>query len=366
MSSLAKTIITTPIILGLFLLFTYETLAQRSSDPISNFNEFCEVFHQNYASFQEKNINWSGVCAEYSKRVSKQTTDEELFEIFSAMLKPLNDAHVSLKSKELDNAFSASRESTIMKELKDIQGKNRKPTFNQMIQSTLESYKFGPIKTLGPKFRDEQLFAYSHNETTGYLRFYRSFSTLAIMKGSSLQKQLSMIFENFYDKEAVIIDVRFNIGGDDKFSQTVMGMLVDQPTIGFYKQTRSNGEFGKMIPKMIEPGTSKAYKGKIILLTNDRTVSAADVLALMCSTHPRAIIIGERSNGSYSDLYHKKLPNGWKVTLSNQRYLSSDQKNYEGVGTPVNILTKNTREGIDQKRDDVLISAMEHLSTKTE
>ena len=70
------------------------------------------------------------------------------------------------------------------------------------------------------------------------------------------------------------------------------------------------------------------------------------------------------SNGSYSDLYEKKLPNGWKVTLSNQRYLSANKINFEGLGTPVDIEVKNTLKDIEQYKDSVLLRALEFLNLK--
>jgi carboxyl-terminal processing protease len=55
------------------------------------------------------------------------------------------------------------------------------------------------------------------------------------------------------------------------------------------------------------------FAKQVVLITNDRTVSAADVFALMMSELPNVTIIGEPTNGSYSDIYSKKLPNGWRI-----------------------------------------------------
>ena len=182
------------------------------------------------------------------------------------------------------------------------------------------------------------------------------------MNGPSLNKQLEKIFDNFKDLNAVIVDIRFNIGGDDEFSKKIAGRFLSKPMVGFYKQTRENRVFGKLDTIMIKPNGKEAFLNKVVLLTNDRTVSAADVLALMMSQLSNVTIIGEPSNGSYSDLYEKKLPNGWKVTLSNQRYLSVDKVNYEGKGTPVDILAKNTILDIEENKDSVLLRALTFLN----
>ena len=352
----------------LMSIFSFSCMAQEKGntsvkkEPLKNINALCELFKLNYASFEEKKINWKSICQESQKRVSSNTSDKELFEIMTEMLKPLNDGHVTLKAKEINSSFSASRESRIMTELKTIPKTKRKELFKKTINNTLKQNGFEPITEIGPKFRGEKLFEYTRNKKIGYLRFYRSFSKLLVMNGPSLNKQLEKIFDNFKDLNAVIVDIRFNIGGDDEFSKKIAGKFLSKPMAGFYKQTRKNGVFGKLDTLMIKPNGKEAFLNKVVLLTNDRTVSAADVLALMMSQLSNVTIIGEPSNGSYSDLYEKKLPNGWKVTLSNQRYLSVDKVNYEGKGTPVDILAENSMLDIEENKDSVLIRALTFLN----
>lgn len=333
-----------------------------ANEPLKNIDALCELFEVNYASFDEKNINWQSVCQKSQKRVSSNTSDKELFEIMTEILKPLNDGHVTLKAKEINSSFSASRESRIMTELKTIPKTKRKELFKKSINNTLKQNGFKTITELGPKFRGEKLFEYTSNETVGYLRYYRSFSKFVGITGPSLDSQLDKIFNSFKDLDAIIIDIRFNIGGDDKFSKKVAGRFLNKPIIGFYKQTRKNGEFGELDTVMLKPNGKEPFLNKVVLLTNDRTVSAGDVLALMMSQVSNVTIIGEPSNGSYSDLYEKKLPNGWMVSLSNQRYLSADKVNYEGLGTPVDILAKNTILDIENNSDSVLLRALEFLN----
>ncbi len=349
-------------------VFSFSCKAQENENtsvknqPLENIISLCELFKMNYASFEEKNINWDSICQESKKRVSSNTSDKELFQIMSEMLKPLNDAHVSLKAKDINTSFSATRESRIMAEFQNIPKTKRKELFKKSINNTLKQNGFELLTEIGPKFRGEKLFEYTHNEKIGYLRFYRSFSKLLVMNGFSLNNQLKKIFNSFKNLDAVIIDVRFNIGGDDEFSKKIAGRFINKPIVGFYKQTMKNGEFGKLDTIMLEPNGKNAFLNKVVLLTNDRTVSAADVLALMMSQLSNVTIIGEPSNGSYSDLYEKKLPNGWKVTLSNQRYFSADKMNYEGLGTPVDILAKNTIIDIEKNSDSVLLEALKFLS----
>ena len=254
-----------------------------SNKPLKNFDALCDLFDKNYASFEEKNIDWPSRCEQFRQRVSSNTSDAELFQIMAEMLKPLNDAHVSLKAKKLDSTFTATKESRIINELQSIPPKKRKPEVKKMTALTLTRNGFAPLKETGPKFRGEKLFSYTQSKRVGYLRFYRSFSTLPIMNGLSLNNQLKKIFDSFKDLDAVIVDIRFNIGGDDRFSQNIAGRFVDKPTVGFYKETRTDGKFGTLKTKMINPKGQHPFLKPTVLLTNERSFSAADVLALMMS-----------------------------------------------------------------------------------
>ncbi len=346
------------VLIGVVLLASGSLKAQ--SEALKTFDAFWELFNEQYASFEEKGIDWDAKQV-FRNRITANTSDEELFDILAEMIKPLNDAHTTLKADEINKRMSASRPSRIMQELSSLPGKDRRPLFSKMTEQTLIRSGFDSIRELGPTFRGEKLFSYSRSENIGYLRFFRSFSTPTKMVGVSLDSQLDQIFEYFSEINALIIDVRFNIGGDDAFSKRIVSRLIEDEMVGFKKQTRKNGSFGKLKDITVEPCDGEPFLSPVVLLTNDKTVSAADVLALMMDQLPQVTIIGERSNGSYSDLYAKRLPNGWKVTLSNQRYYSTDMKNYEGTGTPVDLEIKNTIEDVENENDSVLLGALDAI-----
>ena len=346
---------------GMMLLVCPSTA--QSGEQKKTFEYLWKLFDERYASFEEKGIDWGQVYDQYSSKVTDKISDEELFIVFTQMLQPLGDAHINLIAKSIDTAFSADRPSRIMDELSSIEGR-KKPHLIKMMDETLNKHGFGGMQKLGPVFRNDTLFSYARTEKIGYLRFFRSFRKLSNMvgPGSTLDDELDEIFTYFNGVKSIIIDVRFNVGGDDGFSQKVAGRFVEEKIVGFKKQTRANKEFGALKEKFIEPTEAEPFFGPVVLLTNDQTFSAADVLALMMASLPNVTLIGEPSNGSYSDLWGRKLPNGWRVTLSNQRYYSVDMQNYEGVGTPVDLEVKNMLKDIETGNDSVLEEAINFLN----
>ena len=349
---------------SVFILSILGGAAQTSDsylDRLEAFKEFCMIFRENYAFSKEKNVNWDTIFNDNKGRITDNTTDEELFKMMAELVKPLNDAHVKLYAPEMEAIFSASRSSRIKEELSSIPKTQLKARFKQMTETTLEEQGFEPIQEMGPKFRGERLFSYTKNGRIGYLRFFRSFSTLFKMNGLSLTHQLNKIFWHFRKVDTLIIDIRFNIGGDDAFSEKVVRYLIDNTILGYSKQTKAKGVFGELKKTYVTPKGNAGTPKSIVLLTNDRTVSAADVFTMMLRDISKVTIIGEPSNGSFSDIYTEKLPNGWKIGLSNQRYFSSEGINYEGVGVPVDIKVENKLTDIENNSDRVLLKALQHI-----
>lgn len=351
--------------LSLLFLIVCTGSAQKTdrNDPVKNFDYLWQLFDQHYASFPEKQIDWDAVYREYRPKISVTTSKIELFRIISDMLRPLHDGHVNLIARDLDTAFTAARPSRIMETLRPVPARERRKLFNAAIEQTLQEHDFPDLKEIGPEYEGRPLFTFGNNGRFAYLRFTRSFKDHRFLSFTSLNSLLNQIFATFSDLDnGLILDIRFNIGGDDSFSKKVAGRFVTEKKLTYYKQTRKDGTFGKLQSHYLSPKGKPNFTGPVVLLTNDKTLSAADVLALMMSQLPQVTLMGEPSNGSYSDLMAEKLPNGWTVTLSNQRYLSLEKKNYEGKGTPVDVRVENSLEAIREGEDEVLTRAIQLLT----
>ncbi len=81
----------------------------------------------------------------------------------------------------------------------------------------------------------------------------------------------------------------------------------------------------------------ETYARPVRLLTSRRTGSAAEILTLALSALPQVTRIGEPTLGILSDNLYKRLPNGWEVGLSNERYEAPGGELYEGRGIPPHV-----------------------------
>ena len=82
----------------LFSLATSSPAQEPQSDPEELFETAWKLYDLNYGVFVPKNVDWTLLYGVYRPKVTAQTTEDELFEIIGAMLKQLNDNHVSIRS----------------------------------------------------------------------------------------------------------------------------------------------------------------------------------------------------------------------------------------------------------------------------
>lgn len=338
------------------------------SRPEQTFEAFWRFFDEHYAFFAEKNVDWALAYERNRPLVNAATTDAQLYDVLTGMVKPFGDKHISLATPD-GAVFDAGRPSRILGE---FGGKGEPGAFARMVDGTLAAHGFGPLRQAGPVADGRPLFSYSTNERIGYLRFTRawgrSLGGVGLPVTPGLASALETVFREFADKDGLIIDVRFNQGGFDEIPFAVAGRVAQARVLGLYRQSRNgprHGDFGPLVPSYIEPAKGTRFVKPVVLLTNDQTVSAADVFALAMTQLPNVTLVGENSNGSFSDRYPylrpKVLPNGWKLHLSNQRYFSPEMVNYEGVGVPVDIEVRNMWADRDGPGDVVVLRALQQL-----
>jgi len=79
------------------------------------------------------------------------------------------------------------------------------------------------------------------------------------------------------------------------------------------------------------------YKNPVYLLIGPESASATEIMALSSLSMPNITRIGSRTEGVFSDVLDKELPNGWEIDLSSEVYLDMNGINYESVGIPPDV-----------------------------
>lgn len=334
------------------------------SMPEKIFETLWQTFEDNYAFFELRNVNWKSSYKKYRSKVDSTTKEDSLFSILSQMVAPFNDDHINLIIPGIKE-FTAEKPSPFLEEFPE---KASRDALWHVADKTLYNYGFETVQSIGPEYRGKKLFYFSKSKNYGYIRMGRCFVSEATDDDTEIDaelggKFLDSVLLTMNNSKAIILDVRSNIGGDDEFSYAIAGRFVKEKILGHSKQSRITGtdEYTPLEKWYIEPQASSPYTKPLILLTNDQTASAGDVFAMIMKELPQVTIVGERTLGIFSDMYGFTLPNGWLVSLSNQRYYTAKMESYEDIGTPVDFHAKNTKCDLIEMEDPVVTRAIEVL-----
>lgn len=346
---------------------------QSPGTPLENFDILAETFNQHYAFFDRRNINWQKLIATYRNKISTQTTSEELFQILKELLSQLKDNHVALAQsldKDGESYFGFILEPTFNNQLENERLsfiKNQKEdidisdyidlTVNMAVKSIEDNYLFEQHKHPSNKLIWGRTKA---NPEVGYLNIL----SMQDLPSEELQASLDHIIQYFNKNtiKSLIIDIRFNQGGDDAMSLAIAERFTHSKQLAFTTQTYYNaGSITEKTPTYLNPENKELiWKDniQIYLLTSPITASAAEAFVLAISALPNVTRIGDSTMGILSDQFARKLPNGWWFMLSNEIRLDHQGQLFEATGIPPHIKTNFPFISISNLKQDPAINTI--------
>ena len=304
--------------------------------PRSNFDVFVQTWAEQYGFFREKNVDWAAVVAANRPRVTDTTTPEQLFDIISGMISPLQDAHSFIGAQAIKKSFGGVRKTPSFIEKREARD-SAYALVSAHLTSPLQRFCEGRVEfgMLGPD--------------VGYLRI-RGFSGYTKDGGyetglAALEAGLDTAFANTGGWKGLVIDVRINGGGADPYGLAIARRLTATPYTAYVKQARSDPADGtkwtEAQPSVVQPSTRPSFRGPIIELTGVQSISAAETFtqALM-NRQPKITRIGETTQGVFSDVLGRQMPNGWRFGLANERFVT-DGKSFDNVGIAPDVAVES-------------------------
>jgi len=317
-----------------------------SNDPINNFELFWSDFDQHYGLFQARGWDWDSIYTEYRPQVTEQTSDQELWGMFENMIGYLDDSHTFIYSPPPAIQFFASG------------------SFNDSIvdaEFSLDLIKSNYIENVqNIPYTDQEFdFIYGNiqNKDIGYI----------YLKGieTSNTDFMDDVLEDIGKHKAIILDLRGNFGGDDQTAEQIAARFADGEHFVYTVQERNgpnHSDFTDKIEYFTKIEGSQHFSKPLIVLTDEITVSAAEILLLHLKSFDQVTQIGTPTSGDFSDISMRKfLPNGWQYQYSIMMFLLPDGNSLDGVGHGPDIMIRNTTADIQAGNDPVLEKALEHL-----
>lgn len=150
----------------------------------------------------------------------------------------------------------------------------------------------------------------------------------------------------------------------DNLMVTLGSHLVAQPTdtvLFTYCDPSNPGAFyfGKT-PLGIEPQRPR-YLGKIVILVDEVSQSAAEFTAMFFRAAPGAVVVGSTTAGADGNLSNIPLPGGRKSAISGLGVFYPDKRSTQRVGIVPDVNVRPSLAGIRTGRDEVLEVAIRQI-----
>jgi hypothetical protein len=338
-----------------------------TNTPVGNFEVFTQTWAEHYISFELKHADWSKIVAEKRTAVTPTTTPSELFEILKSIITPFGDAHAAIVAPTIKKQYVGLRSGTgqLLQDMGGMDGL-RKSGLTKLLEVTKHAYLKGEIRN----YCDDKI-QWGHVDTaTGYLRIiaFDDFTKGGFDNGQkALNSALDEIFTDT-NLRRLVIDVRFNSGGADPYGLAIASRLATSEYLAYTKYARASrtpGTWTAADPSVVKPSSRPGFHGPVVLLTGPLTISAGETFtqALMGRT-PHVTRIGENTQGVYSDVLLRALPNGWFFGLPNEIYRTPTGETFDGPGIPPDrIVPVFASSDVAAGRDPAMAAALGVLAS---
>jgi len=337
-----------------------QPLLNHSNDPLVNLWYFWHMHFERYPYFEQRQIDWVKAKDMINSLSHSDINEDQLFENLKMLVDFfVDDGHIwiaRMKNEEID-------------------------FYTPLHKNPVESIK--PKKDLmfliGEKYLDQHQYHTTANgkiiykylaDSIGYI-FIASFYEMSdksekVEQKNDLMSDLDSLYSYFKDAKALIVDVRYNGGGNDWAALTCSGLFLPESESVLSKRSRIQGTNEYGLPQISRTSVLENNLSGIptFVLSGKFSVSATETFLIALKKSPDIVAIGEASRGMLSDSYVFELPNGWFFGVYSDRVYSYDGNIYEGRGVPVDREIIMQRSDYDKGIDTVLEAAILYFKNK--
>ncbi|MFN0104236.1 MAG: S41 family peptidase [Bryobacteraceae bacterium] len=175
--------------------------------------------------------------------------------------------------------------------------------------------------------------------------------------------QVDTMFNEFKDTGALILDMRGYPRGT-AWSIAPRLSSADQPVNAQFRRNLLNGGQSENLlfeQKLPPRGGAPLYKGRTVMLIDERAISQSEHSGLMYRTANGTLFIGEPTAGANGDVTYFMAPGGIRISFSGHDVRWPDGRQLQRVGLHPDVAVAPTVQGIRDGRDEVLEKALEFL-----
>lgn len=196
---------------------------------------------------------------------------------------------------------------------------------------------------------------------------FKRISDIAYLYPGKLKAgELSEILKRLDSCKGLVIDMRCY---PSEFIVFSLGQYLMPSATEFVKFTgtdlQSPGTFHYTDPLNVGCENINYYKGKVIIIVNETTVSQAEYTTMAFRKAPGAVVIGSTTAGADGNVSSFHLPGGILTMISGIGVYYPDGTETQGIGIVPDIEIKPTIKGIEEVRDELLEKAIEIINTQS-
>lgn len=329
----------------------------QQEDPVFNFEVLAATIKEQYAYFELNGLDWDTIYSTARREISPSTTPPELYLMMEKLLENINDNHGGIYPPDEVEALAEA----IAIDENEQESQEELPFYGDFqVAAMVSDHHIQKNMT-----EDSWLVNWgSMEDSIGYIQVKAMwlFADLGLSKDSiaenglvdtyndalsqlseadqitaevaGMAKVMDRVMKDLMNMSSIIIDVRFNGGGQDLVGLEILKRFNPEQRQVASKQAFTIAGHTKAYPIFLEASPTPFTK-PVYLLTSQQSASATDFMALCSEELPQFRRIGSHTGGAISDALPKQLPNGWFFSLSNEVYLDNQGKCYENIGIPV-------------------------------
>ncbi|WP_092926035.1 S41 family peptidase [Romboutsia hominis] len=334
------------------------------------------------------NIDWLGNKDKYLKRIKNTKNDEEFIEEMSSILSDLDNRHTELiDNKKRYELFKKSYSNNNWYDfLDDKKVVDRYNSIKPKIKISKDIF-----------FKKELILKDVIKDKVGYI-YLPSMAS----KNGSTDKDLKMIgdyISTLGKHKALIIDIRGNLGGSDRYWQGIVSKLIKNDIkVNGYRTYRNNSEIVKKyidvrhiklepIEKLpmnvkknapeetlkkfsdfentsytIKANPNLKFEGSIYLLVDGKIYSSSESFSMFCKGTKFATLIGQTTGGDGGGLdpvLFKLKNSGLIARMASGMYLNKDGICDEEFKTTPDFKIKDCKRTVNFKDDNCIKKVLE-------
>ncbi|HKW89738.1 MAG TPA: S41 family peptidase [Candidatus Acidoferrales bacterium] len=173
--------------------------------------------------------------------------------------------------------------------------------------------------------------------------------------------EVGQMVDKAREHKALIIDLRGDPGGSPEMDARMVGDLMERDVTVTTRLSRKGAN-----PDVAKTRGKNAFSGKLVVLVDSRSASAAELFARVVQLEHRGIVVGDRTSGRVMEtiIHHLHFPGEYAVAITEANLIMSDGKSLEGVGVTPDVIVLPTGADLAAGRDPALAKAAELAGVK--